>query len=88
MRLLVDALETHLTIGINTESIIKRYAEIDAYSQGNLTDRPLATSARNMGKNDLWIAATASVYEARLLTLDKDFAHLNGVYLEVVSMII
>ncbi len=29
-----------------------------------------------MGKNDLWIAATASVMQARLLTTDKDFDKL------------
>jgi tRNA(fMet)-specific endonuclease VapC len=29
-----------------------------------------------MGKNDLWIAATAHVYEATLLTTDNDFDHL------------
>ena len=29
-----------------------------------------------MGKNDLWIAATASAATATLLTTDKDFNHL------------
>jgi len=36
-----------------------------------------------MGKNDLWIAATGSHFNLKLLTADKDFAHLNKVYLEV-----
>jgi len=40
-------------------------------------------SARNMGKNDLWIAATAYVTEATLLTMDKDFEHLKDVYLKM-----
>ena len=35
-----------------------------------------------MGKNDIWIAATAAVTGARLLTTDKDFDHFSGVYLE------
>ena len=43
-------------IDINYEPTIQRYAEIDAFSQGKLKDRPLSMSARNMGKNDLWIA--------------------------------
>lgn len=29
-----------------------------------------------MGKNDLWIAATAHVLGAHVLTTDKDFDHL------------
>ena len=34
-------------------------------------------SARNMGKNDLWIAASAMELKATLLTTDKDFDHLH-----------
>ena len=71
---------------INTEDVIERYAEIDAFSQGNLIDRPLSISARNMGKNDLWIAATASVLNATLLTTDLDFTHLNQTFLKLESI--
>ena len=31
-------------------------------NQGKLKDKPFNNSPRNMGKNDLWIAATASVF--------------------------
>jgi tRNA(fMet)-specific endonuclease VapC len=68
---------------IYSEDILERYAEIDAYSQGKLLGRPLNDSARNMGKNDLWIAATASVLNATILTTDQDFNHLNGEFLKV-----
>ena len=73
-------------IDINKDPIIQRYAEIDAYSQGkDLTRRlPQGLTSRNMGKNDLWIAATASVLNASLLTTDKDFDHLNGQFLDVI----
>ena len=37
-----------------------------------------------MGKNDIWIAATASVLDATLLTTDKDFDHLNNEFLNVI----
>ncbi len=40
-------------------------------------------SARNMGKNDLWIAATAHILGAKLLTTDGDFNHLDGVFLDL-----
>ena len=36
-----------------------------------------------MGKNDLWIAATASVLDLTLLTTDKDFDHLKDVFLDL-----
>jgi len=72
-----------LKADINTDRIIRRYAEIDAFSQNKLPNRPLGLTARNMGKNDLWIAATASVLNVKLLTTDSDFDHLNGVFLEV-----
>lgn len=70
-------------VEINNDSIHHRYAEIDTYSQGKLDGRPLSISARNMGKNDLWIAATASVFNATLLTTDNDFDHLDTVFLSV-----
>ncbi|MBK9016619.1 MAG: PIN domain-containing protein [Saprospiraceae bacterium] len=40
-------------------------------------------SARNMGKNDLWIAATAHATQATLLTTDMDFNHLDGVFFDL-----
>jgi tRNA(fMet)-specific endonuclease VapC len=73
-------------IDINIKSVVRKYAEIDAYSQGKLVGKPLSNSARNMGKNDLWIAATASALDLTLLTTDADFEHLNGVFLEMYRM--
>ena len=77
-------LDKFLVVDIRVESIINRYAEIDAYSQGKLKGRTFSGSARNMGKNDIWIAATASVLDATLLTTDKDFDHLNNEFLNVI----
>ncbi|MGH1438445.1 MAG: type II toxin-antitoxin system VapC family toxin [Lewinella sp.] len=70
-------------VSITTKEIIDRYGDIDAYSQGKLMQRKGNFSARNMGKNDIWIAATASVYDLTLLTTDKDFDHLKGEYLKL-----
>jgi len=70
-------------IDINIKEIIDRYGDIDAYSQGRLEGKPLRSSSRNMGKNDLWIAATASLYDMTLVTADKDFKHLDGAYLKL-----
>jgi tRNA(fMet)-specific endonuclease VapC len=72
-----------LIIEINSPEIISKYAEIDSYSQNRLKDKPMPTSARKMGKNDVWIAASAAVLNVPLLTTDADFSHLNEVYLEL-----
>lgn len=73
-------------VDINHPQILKRYAELDAFSQGKHSTKklPEGMSSRNMGKNDLWIAATASVLNADLFTTDKDFEHLDNVFLKVV----
>jgi len=39
-----------------------------------------------MGKNDLWIAATAAITESKLMTTDGDFDHLNGIYLDLIKI--
>lgn len=70
-------------LDINMPKIIDHYGEIDCYSQGKFDGKPLGMSARNMGKNDLWIAATASVFNITLLTSDQDFTHLDITYLDL-----
>ena len=75
--------ESDLSLLIDQQYNPLDYAEIDAFSQGKLKDRPLSISARNMGKNDLWIAATASILNATLLTTDLDFNHLHNVFLNL-----
>ena len=81
-----DLVQNFTLIDLNIESIIKRYGEIDAFSQGKLKDRPLSASARNMGKNDLWLAATASVLNLTLITSDQDFNHLAPAFLSLEAL--
>lgn len=73
---LSNSLDKLTTIPVGQRDLITRYAEIDAYSQGRLSEKPLGLSAKNTGKNDIWIAATASVLNIPLLTMDEDFSHL------------
>lgn len=77
-------LDQFFIIDINAEDIIDRYAEIDAFSQGKLTSLQSNFTSRNMGKNDMWIAATASISEARLVTTDKDFHHLDKQFIDLI----
>jgi len=37
-----------------------------------------------MGKNDLWIAATALLTNSKLITTDSDFRHLDDTFFEVI----
>lgn len=69
-------------VPLQSGDLIDRYAEIDAYSQNALDGREMDESDRNMRKNDVWIAATASVVEATLITADGDFDHLDGEFLD------
>lgn len=55
-------------VDISHPDILSTYGELDHVS---------AMNGRRMGKNDLWIAATAKVSGATLLTTDGDFDHLH-----------
>jgi tRNA(fMet)-specific endonuclease VapC len=48
------------------------YAAIDSHSES--IDKP-------MGKNDVWIAASAHALRVCLLTTDKDFDHLQTLFI-------
>lgn len=86
MNLLDEILNSLIIIDINSEDLIEKYAEIDTYSQGKLIEDPLPTTSRNMGKNDIWIAVTATVTNSVLMTTDKDYVHLNKKYFQVIEI--
>ena len=67
---------------------VAAYARIDAYSQNKLTNYPLpiGLTARNMGKNDIWLAATAHTDDCKFVTTDHDFDHLQGVYIDLLRL--
>jgi tRNA(fMet)-specific endonuclease VapC len=80
----IEGIKEFVVVLENLDSkVVDRYAEIDAFSQGRLPEKPLNESARNMGKNDLWIAATASILDAILITTDNAFQHLHPLFLQV-----
>ncbi len=53
-------------------------AMVDAYVRVEESCRNTRGGQRNMGQNDMWIAATAIHTALPLITTDKDFDHLNG----------
>jgi tRNA(fMet)-specific endonuclease VapC len=79
-------IENFPTVDIGDRKILERYAEIDAYSQGKHPEKklPKGMGPRNMGKNDIWIAATSSILKAILLTTDHHFDHLDNIFLRVI----
>jgi predicted nucleic acid-binding protein len=72
-------------IAIDNQNIVDAYVEIDLYSQGKHPHHslPIGSSSRTMGKNDIWIAATAYFLNATLVTTDADFMHLDGVFFDI-----
>lgn len=68
--------------------LMDAYADIETYSQGKHLQYspPQGFTARNMGKNDLWIAATAFLLDVPLLTTDKDFDHLHPHFIKVLKV--
>ncbi len=73
LRRLESWLGRFVSVPLSRPGLIEAYAVIDAHSQ---------STGRAMGKNDVWIAATAHVTDAILLTTDLDFEHLHPTFLE------
>jgi tRNA(fMet)-specific endonuclease VapC len=87
-KLLNSLISQFLRIPVQTERQIDVYAEIDAYSKHKDPHRsyPRGYSSNTMGKNDIWIAATAHIIDAKLVTADSDFDHLNGEFIDLIKV--
>ncbi len=81
---MTEVLSDLSVLDINSPEIVDRYVEIDCYSKRKHPDLVSDFSAIKMGKNDLWIAATASVHQCTLLTMDLDFNHLHNKFVDIV----
>jgi tRNA(fMet)-specific endonuclease VapC len=71
---LVSLLALFTPLDISYEDVLQAYADIDAHSEAH---------GRTMGKNDLWMAATARAFDLTLLTTDTDFDHLHGAWIDL-----
>jgi tRNA(fMet)-specific endonuclease VapC len=82
--------KTFRPIPIDKRVLIDTYAEIDTFSKGKhlLKPLPAGTTARVMGKNDLWIAATTHLLNATLITTDNDFDHLNHSFIQLHKIVL
>jgi tRNA(fMet)-specific endonuclease VapC len=77
-------LEEIVVMDISGEELLSYYVNVDTYSQCKNPNIQSNFSARNMGKNDIWIASVAVALKSTLITTDKDFDHLNNVLLNVI----
>ncbi|MEN9611335.1 MAG: tRNA(fMet)-specific endonuclease VapC [Bacteroidota bacterium] len=84
---LLRFLQKFTTVPVTDDpTFIEIYAEIDVFSQSHHPTLPLTTTARKMGKNDLWIATTAALFNATLITTDQDFTHLKDVFIDLETL--
>jgi predicted nucleic acid-binding protein len=60
-------------VDINSDEVLDAYAEIAHWSERNGKTKP---------QNDYWIAATAKVVGATLLTTDKHFDDYHGTFVQ------
>lgn len=80
---------TYIDISSADNALIESYSRIDSYSKKKSKDDDgniLKGSAKVMGKNDLWIAATAHALNVPLMTADGDFDHLNSSFINVIKV--
>lgn len=73
MKALEDLLRELALLDIHSEEVLSKYAEVDFF---------LRRKGRTIEQNDIWIAATAIVAGAQLLTTDKDFDPLHPTHLD------
>lgn len=57
-----------VVVDINSDDVLEAYADISTFAKRN---------GFAIGENDRWIAATAKVLDAIVLTTDRDFAPLH-----------
>ena len=62
--------------------LMETYATLWNYSKNALPENKTGQSI-GIGQNDVWIAATAKVADAALVTTNGDFDHLNGNWIRV-----
>lgn len=72
-RALQRILDECVIVPLDLAGIVDAYADLKTYNH---------SIGRTMGDNDIWIAATAKVTGALLLTTDKDFDHLHPTHIQ------
>lgn len=77
MAVLERAVREFVTVDVAGAKIVEAYRAVESLSAA------VPSGAIHLGKNDIWIAATAIIVEQPLITTDHDFDHLDGKLLKV-----
>ncbi len=85
LKIVEKLLDDLIIVEVRFRDLIEMYVQIDTFSNKSSDQKELKGSAIKMGKNDLWIAATAAITQIKLLTPDNDFDHLDGAFFEVIK---
>lgn len=75
--------ENLVVVDVNSRDLIDAYIDVESFSENKHPTKKYSNSSRNMGKNDIWIAATTIVTNSELITSDQDFEHLDGEFFKV-----
>jgi len=84
LKLIQRLIDKLIIVELRYEDIIDKYIEIEKFNRNIHPSRKKVGSHIKMGKNDIWIAATAMATDSKLLTSDKGFKHLDGDLFEVI----
>lgn len=83
LKLVQKLIDKLVIVELRYNDLINNYIEIEKYNRNIHPTQKRVGSHIKMGKNDIWIAATAMSTKSKLLTTDKDFEHLNGAFFDV-----
>ena len=73
---------------LNDRSVLNAYARINTWTHGGNVQitapngAPPPKPAISMKQNDMWVAATTHSFKGLLLSTDKDFIHLNNIWID------
>jgi predicted nucleic acid-binding protein len=83
LQLVQKLIDKLVIVELRYSDLINSYIEIEKYNRNIHPTKKRSGSHIKMGKNDIWIAATALSTKSKLISTDKDFAHLDGEFFDV-----
>lgn len=70
---LIHLLREVVVVDLHTQAVLDKYAELTVF---------LERTGQRIQQNDVWIAATAAVTGALILTMDRDFDRLHPAHVQ------
>lgn len=83
LKLVQKLIDRLVIVELNYQDVIDSYIEIEQFNRNIHPSKKRKGSHIKMGKNDVWIAATAVATNSKLITSDSDFDHLDGKFFDV-----